>query len=170
MNRSDRRPPLALRAIAIFEAAKGALVLGAACGLLSLRHTDLHAVTDAFLLRHGINPETHYMRLFIETVAKATHHHVGEIAALGFVYATVRFAEGYGLWWGKHWAEWFAALSAGIYLPFELWHFAGSPSLFTAGVILLNLVIVCYLGRLLAQQRAKRKKPQVQQFASPVAK
>lgn len=161
---------MALRAIAVFEAAKGALALGAACGLLSLRHTDLHTVTDAFLLRHGINPETHYMRLFVETVAKATNHHVGEIAALGFVYALVRFAEAYGLWWGRHWAEWFAALSAGIYLPFEAWHFAARPSFFTGTVILINVTIVCYLSWLLAQQRARRKKPPVEEFAPPIEK
>jgi len=132
-------------------------VLAAACGLLSLRNTDLHAATDAFLSRHGINPETHYMRLFIEGVAKATNHHVGEIAALGFVYAAVRFIEGYGLWHDKRWAEWFAVISAGIYLPLELTHFSRHPSLFNAGVILLNMVIILYLASLLGQ-RAERER------------
>ena len=148
---------MGLRAIALLEGAKGILAFGAVCGLFSLRHTDLHAVTDAFLLRHGIDPERHYMRLFIESVARATNHHAGQIAAFGFAYALIRFAEGYGLWWGKHWAEWFAVISAGIYLPWELYHFARHPRLFTAGVILFNLALIFYLGRLLAQQRAARK-------------
>jgi uncharacterized membrane protein (DUF2068 family) len=156
MNRQSRRTPLVLRTIAAFEAAKGLLVLGAVCGLLSLRDTDLHEATDAFLLRHGINPETHYMRLFIEGVARATHHHTSEIAALGFAYATVRFVEGYGLWREKHWAEWFAVISAGIYLPLELTHFGRSPSWLTACIILLNMLIIVYLANLLGQQRAER--------------
>jgi uncharacterized membrane protein (DUF2068 family) len=149
-------PPIALRSIAFFEAAKGMLVLAAACGLLSLRNTDLHAATDTFLLRHGINPETHYMRLLIGGVAKATNHHVGEIAALGFAYAAVRFVEGYGLWREKRWAEWFAVISAGLYLPLELTHFGRHPSLFNAGVILVNMLIILYLASLLGQQRAER--------------
>ena len=33
-----------------YEAAKGLLAIAAACGLLSFRHTDLHAAMDAFLL------------------------------------------------------------------------------------------------------------------------
>jgi uncharacterized membrane protein (DUF2068 family) len=156
MNDRPLRPPIALRSIAFFEAIKGALVLAAACGLLSLRNTDLHAATDAFLLKHGINPERHYMRLFIESVAKATNHHVGEIAALGFAYAAVRFVEGYGLWREKHWAEWFAVVSAGLYLPLELTHFGRHPSIFNAGVILVNMVIILYLATLLGQQRAGR--------------
>jgi uncharacterized membrane protein (DUF2068 family) len=151
-----RRPPLLLRGIALFEAAKGLLALAAVCGIISLRHTDLHAATDAFLLRHGVNPERHYTRLFIESVAKATNHHVGEIAALGLAYALIRLAEGYGLWQGKHWAEWFAVISAGLYLPLELQHFAHHATLLNAGVIFFNIVIVLYLAKLLIQQRRKR--------------
>jgi uncharacterized membrane protein (DUF2068 family) len=157
MSCGSRRPPIALRSIAFFEAVKGLLVLAAACGLMSLRHTDLHAATDAFLLKHGINPETHYMRLFIESVARATNHHVGEIAALGFAYAAVRFVEGYGLWRERHWAEWFAVISAGLYLPLELTHFGHHPCLFNAAVILVNMLIILYLANLLGQQRAARE-------------
>jgi uncharacterized membrane protein (DUF2068 family) len=158
MQAPPQQPPLALRSIALFEAAKGLLVLAAACGLLSLRHTDLHAATDAFLLRHGIDPERHYTRLFIESVAKATNHHVGEIAALGFAYALIRLVEAYGLWQGKHWAEWFAVISAGIYLPLEVLHFAHHATLLSAGVIFFNIVIILYLGKLLNQQRRSPKR------------
>ncbi len=153
---SPQRAPLALRTIALFEAFKGALAFAAACGLVSLRRTDLHAATDAFLLRHGINPETHYRRLLIESVARATHQHSGQIVAFCLVYGLIRFAEAYGLWRAKHWAEWFAVISAGIYLPLELHHFAHRPNLFNAGVILLNVVLILYLARLLRRQRAER--------------
>jgi uncharacterized membrane protein (DUF2068 family) len=166
-NELPSRLPVGLRTIALFEAAKGILALAAACGLLSLRHTDLHAATDAFLLRHGIDPERHYMRLFIESVARATHHHEGQIAAVGFAYALIRLAEGYGLWQGKHWAEWFAVISAGLYLPWELMHFTRHPRPFTAGVILFNLALIYYLARLLARQRARRRPQPAAASGSP---
>lgn len=153
-----QRPPLGLRSIALFETAKGLLALAAACGVLSLRHTDLHAATDAFLLRHGIDPERHYTRLFIESVARTTNHHSGEIAALAFAYALIRLVEGYGLWQGKHWAEWFAVVSAGIYLPLEFQHLAHHATLLNAGVISFNLVLILYLTRLLGQQIRSRKR------------
>jgi uncharacterized membrane protein (DUF2068 family) len=158
MNDQSSRLPVGLRTIALFEAAKGVLALAAVCGLISLRQTDLHAVADAFLLRHGFDPERHYTRLFVETVARVTHHHSGQLIGIGIAYGLIRLAEGYGLWRGKHWAEWFAVLSAGIYLPVELMHFARRPRLFTVGVIVFNLVIIVYLGRLLARQRAERKR------------
>jgi len=155
---APQRPPLGLRSIALLETAKGLLAFAAACGLLSLRHTDLHAVTDAFLLRHGIDPERHYTRLFIESVAKATNHHASEIAALAFAYALVRLVEGYGLWQGKHWAEWFAVISAGIYVPLELRHIVRHATVLNVGVMLLNIVIILYLAKLLNQNRRNRKR------------
>ena len=167
MNKPAKRLPFGLRTIALFEAAKGILALAAAGGLLSLRHTDLHAVTDAFLLRHGIDPERHYMRLFIESVAQATHHHEGQLAVLSLAYALIRLAEGYGLWQGKHWAEWFAVISAGLYLPWEFMHFARHPRPFTAGIILFNLALIFYLGKLLARQRSRRKSRATAQSGSP---
>ena len=158
MQLHSQRPPVALRSIALFEAAKGLLALAAAGGLLSLRHTDLHVAADAFLLRHGIDPERHYTRLFVESVAKATNHHAGQIAAFAIAYALIRFVEGYGLWQGKHWAEWFAVISAGIYLPFEIQHLARHATFLNASIISLNILIILYLARLLDQQRRTRKR------------
>jgi uncharacterized membrane protein (DUF2068 family) len=94
--------------------------------------------------------------MFIESVAKATNHDVGLIATLAFTYALIRLVEGYGLWRGKHWAEWFAVISAGIYLPLELQHLFRHATLLTAAVIVLNLVLILYLARLLNRQRAQR--------------
>lgn len=137
---------VALRGLAAFEALKGALALAAAAGLLSLRHTDLRAATEAFLEHHGIPPNHHYPRLLIESVARLTHHNLAQVVSFCVAYAAVRLAEGYGLWKGKAWAEWFATLSAGLYLPFEINHFLSRPSYFSAGIILVNLGLVLYIG------------------------
>lgn len=157
MNVLANKPPVALRSIALFEIIKGALALAGAFGLLSLRRTDLHASADAFLYRCNINPETHYTRLLIETIAKAANHHLGQIVGLCFGYALIRFLEGYGLWRCKRWAEWFAILSAGIYLPLEIRHLFHHPTAISVGVILLNIAIIVYLWRLLVAQREKRQ-------------
>ena len=156
MNETPARAPLGLRTVALIEAAKGLLAWAAACGLLSLRNTDLHAATDAFLLRHGIDPERPYTRLAIESVAKATHSHPHEIICFALVYGAIRLAEAYGLWRAKHWAEWFAAISAGLYLPLEVQHFIYRPGLLAGGIIAFNLVLIWYLAKLLLRQRAHR--------------
>jgi uncharacterized membrane protein (DUF2068 family) len=151
-----QKAPLALRSIAVLEAAKGLLAIAAACGIISLRHTDLRAATEAFLLRHGIDLERHYTHLFIESVAKVTNHNVAQIAAFAFVYALIRLVEGYGLWQGKHWAEWLAVISAGIYLPLEFRHYFHHVTFVNAGVIACNILLILYLAMLLNRQRAQR--------------
>jgi len=153
MQVSPHRPPLALRSIAIFEGVKGALALAAACGIISLRHTDLHAATSAFLVRHGINPERHYTHMFVESVANATNHHVGQVVAFALSYAVIRLAEGFGLWYGKRWAEWFAVISAALYLPLEFQHYAHHVTILNAGVICFNVALVLYLARHLNARR-----------------
>ncbi len=157
MNEHPHHAPVALRSIALFEIAKGLLAVAAAFGFLSLRHTDLHAAADAFLLQHGIDPEVPYRRLFIESVAKATKLPVGQVVGFAMAYAVVRLAEGLGLWYEKHWAEWFAVISAGLYLPLEFHHFYRRPTGLTVTVILLNIAIILYLARLLRQQRQEAK-------------
>ena len=149
--------PVALRSIALFEIFKGVLAIAAVGGIVSLRNTDLHAAADAFLSRHHIDPEAHYTRVFIESVASLTHHHGGQIAAVGIVYAVIRFVEGYGLWHAKHWAEWFAVVSAGLYLPFEFSHLFRHPTAISGGVTILNIAIIYYLSRLLIRQRVVAK-------------
>jgi len=143
MKITGERTPPALRWIAVFEAFKGVLGLAAAGGLLSLRHTDLHAAADSFLLRHGVDPEVHYMRMFIEGVARATDHRVGEIALLALAYAVIRLLEGYGLWLGKHWAEWLAVISAGLYLPLEFQHLFHRPTWISASVVVFIFCSSC---------------------------
>ena len=151
-----------MRSIAFVEIAKGLLALTAACGILSLRHTDLLAAANEFLLRHGVDPEQHYGRLFIEAVAQATHYPAGQIAAVAMVYALVRFVEGYGLWRARHWAEWFAVISLGIYLPLEFHHFWYHATVLNAVVILINIMIIVYLANRLKQERRSRKQAKLE--------
>jgi uncharacterized membrane protein (DUF2068 family) len=57
----------------------------------------------------------------------------------------VRFIEAYGLWQQRAWAEWLALLSAGIYLPWELYEVVRRATLGAEVILLLNTIIVLYL-------------------------
>ncbi len=70
------------------------------------------------------------------------------------VYATVRFAEAYGLWFGRRWAEWLAALSGGIYVPVEIYELTRGVSWIKVAALLLNAAIVVYLCGVLWRTRS----------------
>lgn len=134
-----------VRAIAFFEAVKGALVLVAGFGLLALVHRDLEDLAERLVMHSHLNPASHYPRVFIEAAAGTSDSRLRTLAALAFVYSTVRFVEAYGLWKMRAWAEWFAIISGCVYLPVEAYELFEKPTLIRAGILVLNALVVAYL-------------------------
>jgi len=57
----------------------------------------------------------------------------------------VRFIEAYGLWYARRWAEWIAALSGGIYVPFELFELYERATWPSLGALVVNSMIVAFM-------------------------
>ena len=149
----------ALRPIAVFEALKGAIVLIAGFGLLSFldRHNEVFAEQ---IIRHlHLNPAHHYPHIFITAMAQLENSHLLAFAGLAALYSVVRFVEAYGLWNERRWAEWLAALSGGIYIPFEIFELVKHVTWLRLTALGLNVVIVSYLAWLLVETRRRRVKP-----------
>jgi len=68
-------------------------------------------------------------------------------------YAVARLAEAYGLWHDHAWAEWFGALSGGLYLPFEVRLLLHGFTMLRFAVVVCNLIIVAYLVRRIQLRR-----------------
>ncbi len=145
--------PAGLRTVALFEAAKGALVLLAGFGVFALFHHDAQHAAEQLVRHFHLNPASHYPRIFLHFVEAATPPHLYALAAAALAYATVRFVEAYGLWLGRAWAEWFAIVSSGIYLPIEFGELTKGITWPRLLLFSVNLAIVAYLGRTLARHR-----------------
>jgi uncharacterized membrane protein (DUF2068 family) len=79
------------------------------------------------------------------------------IAAGAVVYSLGRFIEAYGLWAAKRWAQWVAALSAAIYVPFELFELYERVTWLSLGALTLNLAIVAFMLYRLFYPGGKKK-------------
>ena len=134
-----------VRAVAVFEALKGTLVLVAGFGLLALVHRDLEDLAERLVRHSHLDPASHYPRVFIEAAANTNDSRLRWLAALAFAYSVVRFVEAYGLWHMRAWAEWFAILSGCLYLPVELYELFERPTHLRGLVLFFNSVIVAYL-------------------------
>lgn len=126
----------------MFEAAKGAVVLLAGFGALSLIHHDVQRVADQLVGHLHLNPAKHYPRIFLDTAAHVTDARLWLLTNLAVAYALVRFVEAYGLWRGRRWAEWFAAVSGSIYVPFEIYELSKGMTLLALSALVVNLLIV----------------------------
>lgn len=142
-----------MRLVAVFEAGKGLLVLLAGAGLLTLLHRDLQKIAEDLVRLTHLNPASHYPSIFIEAASHTTDRRLLVLATLAFAYAVVRLAEGYGLWHGRRWAEWFAAISGGIYVPLEIYELAAHPSWIKAGTLSANVAVVAYMAWSLWRER-----------------
>lgn len=165
------KAPLGLKTVAIFEIVKGVIILVVGMGLLSLVHHDVQADAERILHSLRLDPAWHYSKIFIEASARLTDTRLRLIAFAALGYALIRFVEAYGLWHELHWAEWFAVISAAIYLPVEIYHFSRRPDFVRAALFFFNLLIVIYLARILANNHRKKmqEKAAQQGRAGPLA-
>ena len=144
---TTRRATVAgLRTVAVFEAAKGFLVMAAGVGLLSLLPHDLQRTAESIVRHLHLNPARHYPRVFIEAATRVTDTRLWLLACGAFAYAVVRGVEAYGLWRARAWAEWFAILSGAIYVPVEIYGLVRHASALKAVVLVINLGIVAYVS------------------------
>ena len=131
-----------VRAVALFEAAKGSLVILTGFGALSLLHRDAQLFAERLIGHLHLNPAKHIPQIFIEAAAHLTDARLWVLAMFAAAYGLVRFVEAYGLWHGRRWAEWFAAASGAVYVPFEFYELLHKVSWLALGAFAANLLVV----------------------------
>ena len=146
-----------LRIVSVFEAIKGLLVLLAGFGLLAYIHQDLHFAAERLVRHFHLNPASRYPRIFLDLAGHVTDAQLWTLALSALLYAVVRFVEAYGLWYERHWAEWFAVLTGGIYVPLELFEITRGITWPKTVLLIVNTGIVAYLSLVLYRSRQKRK-------------
>jgi|APCry1669191860_1035381.scaffolds.fasta_scaffold00238_4 uncharacterized membrane protein (DUF2068 family) len=161
---SQPAPSGSLRAVALFEAAKGILTVLAGFGLLTLLHRDVEAIAATLIRTLHLHPEGHYPALFLKYAEEVTDARVWGIFLVGILYALVRFTEAYGLWHERPWAEWFGALAGGIYIPFELYELYLGVSFTKVAALVINVLVVLVIAiniqrRLKSHDQDKPRQP-----------
>jgi uncharacterized membrane protein (DUF2068 family) len=146
----------ALRPIAVLEATKGLVIMAAGFGLLSFLGKDADEFAEQLVVRAHLNPAHHYPQIFIQAMAEVTDSGLWLLAGIAALYSTVRFVEAYGLWNERRWAEWLAALSGGIYIPFEVYEIIRQVTWIRVSALVINVAIVAYMAWLLTESRRKR--------------
>jgi uncharacterized membrane protein (DUF2068 family) len=144
----------AVRGIALFEAAKGLLVLLVGFNLLRYVHRDVEFNAEELVRHFHMNPASRFPHIFVEATSKFEGQSLTPLALGAAVYSLIRFAEAYGLWRQRAWAEWFAAASGALYIPFEIRHLIihQHHRLLTLLVLLANILIVAVMIRALRRR------------------
>jgi len=145
-----------LRIVAIFEAAKGLLVLLVGCGLLAFIHRDLHIAAEQLVRHSHLNPASRYPQIFLDLADHISDVQLWVMAFSAVFYSVIRFVEAYGLWLQRQWAEWFGLLTGGMYIPIEVFELVRRITWPRVTVLSVNTGIVAYLAYILYQSRRSR--------------
>lgn len=156
MHRPHNMNAVALRTVASLEALKGVLGILIAVAFLKLVHKNLGTMADWLTRVLHLSPEGKTADMLSDLAEKTTGKNLHLLAAAAIVYAGLRFAEAFGLWHNRAWAEWFALISGCVYLPWEVHTLVHHPAPYKWGILVINLVVIFYMLMLLLQARAER--------------
>jgi uncharacterized membrane protein (DUF2068 family) len=134
-----------LRTIAGYEAAKGLLVLLVGLGVLSLVHRDVQEAAEEVVRHFHLSPSAHFPKIFLGLAAQVTDGWLWAMAGGSLLYAGLRFAEAFGLWRGKRWAQWLGAAGGALYVPFEVVELLEGVTPLRFVALAVNVLIVVYL-------------------------
>jgi len=156
-----------LRAVASFEFIKGVFVLLIGVAAILLVHKNAWWVAESLLALLHISTDRHSAQLFLDFADNLTDARLWTAAQLAFVYSGLRFAEAYGLWKARTWAEWLSFISGTLLLPLEIRELVRGITFFRSAVFLINIGIVLYMFFLLREGRQRRRERQSIQPESP---
>lgn len=134
-----------VQVVALFEGAKGVLVLLVGFELLAFIHRDIHNAALKLVQHLHLNPARHYPRIFLDLSEQIGDAQLWAMASAALIYSVIRIVEAVGLWLRKQWAEWFAILTGGIYIPIEIVEVIRSVTWPRVTVLIVNAGVVSYL-------------------------
>jgi uncharacterized membrane protein (DUF2068 family) len=153
-HKGKNQTKVGLRVVALFEAAKGLLVVFVGFGLLAFINTYLHSAAEQLVRHFHLNPARHYPTIFIDAAQHLTDRYLWAMAFSALLYSVVRFVQAYGLWRQRQWAKWFGLLTGAMYVPVELVAIIRGATWPKVAVLVINVGIVGYLAYALWRSRA----------------
>ncbi|MCP1772013.1 uncharacterized membrane protein (DUF2068 family) [Neisseria perflava] len=143
-----RYADVTIKAVAVYESAKGVLALLVALAVWHyqgdlpqltawLTH-DWHHLFGSFLSQK-IN--------CLPALGQEAAHDIPLVMVLLAVYALLRFGEGYGLYFSRAWAYWLSLLSYGLFIPYEFYTLCKTFNGIHLLVFGLNLLIMWVVYR-----------------------
>ena len=146
-----------LRAVASVEFIKGILAVVGGVVAILLLHKDTWVMAESLLALLHISTDRRSAQLFLDFADDLTDARLWWAVKLLFIYSVLRFAEGYGLWNERTWAEWVAFGSGMLLFPLEIRELLLGVTVFRSVAFAVNLGIVLYMFFLLREGRRQRR-------------
>lgn len=144
-NQTNRQRHWTIHLISGWKIVKGILAVIVGIKLLTLLDRDVAQWFGDFIARHNIDAENRYVHTIMEKLAGIDNNKLMLFSAGSFLYATLDFTEGIGLWFEKRWAEWLTAIATALFVPFEIYEIYERFTLFRVLILIVNFFVIWYL-------------------------
>ena len=146
-----------LRLIALERIVRGLILFAAGIYLLSHVGSDLGHTADRIMRAVELDPRRPFLRRIVAYLHKL-HASEVRIVGLGAVgYGVLELVEGVGLWFDQLWAEYLTVIATSLLIPLEIYELVRHPTVWKAGGLVLNILIVVYLVHVLRQHLKRRR-------------
>jgi len=143
-----------VRVIGLLKTLKGVLLLVLATGGIRLLHKDVADEVIRWIERLNMDPHNHWFQKLVEKIADMDSRKLLVYTIGTFFYAGLFLTEGVGLMLTQYWAEWFAVIITGSFLPLEGYELIKKFHWFKLAVIIVNAAIVIYMVWRIRQKKA----------------
>lgn len=145
--------------IALEKAVKGLVLLAVAFKMLTLFDRDVHAWTEDFISRHGIDLTNRYVHTALERLIGIGNKQLAAFSLVAAIYAGLLFTESIGLWLQKRWAEYLTAIATALFIPIELYELYERFTWIRISILVLNIFVVWYLATRLNDEKKEMITP-----------
>ncbi len=146
-----------LRLIAVERSVRGLLLLAAGTYLLFHLSKDFGELADRIIRSVELDPRQHFLHRIVTRLHRLRAHELRIIAIGALGYGALELVEGVGLWMDKLWAEYLTLVATSLLIPLELYGLALHPTLWKAGGICVNFLIVLYLALALRRRQTSAR-------------
>ncbi|CAG1065647.1 hypothetical protein BAC1_01234 [uncultured bacterium] len=102
---------------------------------------------NALAVSFNLDPDNRIISSTIERAGSLGSDTVTAIAFFVVAVGAVNCVEAIGLHYRYRWAEWLTVVATGIFIPFELYEVLESASVLKVTILVLNTVVVYYIGK-----------------------
>ena len=146
-----------LRLIAVERSVRGLLLLAAGTYLLFHLSKDFGELADRIIRSVELDPRQHFLHRIVTRLHRLRAHELRIIAIGALGYGALELVEGVGLWMDQLWAEYLTLVATSLLIPLELYGLALHPTLWKAGGICVNFLIVLYLALALRRRQTSAR-------------
>jgi uncharacterized membrane protein (DUF2068 family) len=131
---------------------RGLILFAAGVYLLFHLSTDFGQLAERVTRSVELDPRQHFLHRLIDRLHRLRAHELRIVASVAIGYGVLELVEGVGLWLDQLWAEYLTVIATSLLIPLELYELVVHPTVWKAGGILINVLIVLYLASALRRR------------------